>query len=190
MELTPGPNMAFLATLGALDGRRSGLATVAGICLGLSLLGLACAFGLGAAVNQWPALLSLLRLAGVGFLLFLAWEAWREAGESSVARAGVRGSALTWFRRGLTVNLLNPKAALFYVAVLPTFVMAGQPTVPQVLVLSAVSVVIATLVHGLIVMFAASLKPFLTDPARTRSTRRIMALLLAGVAVWFGLTSG
>jgi threonine/homoserine/homoserine lactone efflux protein len=68
--------------------------------------------------------------------------------------------------------------------------MASQPTLPQVLVLSALSVVIATLIHGLIVMFAASLKPFLTDPARTRSTRRIMALLLVGVAVWFGLTSG
>jgi threonine/homoserine/homoserine lactone efflux protein len=87
--------------------------------------------------------------------------------------------------RGLVTNLLNPKAAVFYVAVLPTFVDANQPILQQTVMLTAVYVLVATLIHGTIVTAAGSLEPLLADPRRERNARRVLSVLLAFVAVWF-----
>ena len=183
IELTPGPNMAFLALVGATEGRRRGFATVAGITLGLAVVGLAVAAGLGAVITGSPVLFQLLRWGGVVFLLYLAWEGWREAGESSphrVAGTGVR----TYFRHGLVVNLLNPKAALFFVTVLPTFAPA-LPDFGDLALLTALYVGVATGIHLVIVTFASLFNPYLSDPVRSRRVRQVLALLLAAVAVWF-----
>ncbi|WP_433952287.1 LysE family translocator [Brevundimonas diminuta] len=120
MELTPGPNMGWLALVSLSQGRAAGLAAVVGITLGLTLWMVAAAFGLTEVVLRWPALYQAIRWAGVGFLLWLAWDAWRSAGDGAgVAPVAMRRRAL--FRRGLIGNLLNPKAALLYVVLLPGF---------------------------------------------------------------------
>ena len=90
-----------------------------------------------------------------------------------------------YFRRGLVTNLLNPKAGLFYVAVLPSFVDPGQPILGQTLDLSGVFVLIATTIHALVVTLASLATTFLSDPGRAMVTRRVLSLALAGVAIWF-----
>src|ERR1043165_3036704 len=152
IEITPGPNMTYLAALSLSSGIRTGFASVAGIALGLMTYGVIAAFGLAAAIDHSPLLYGLLRWGGVAYLLWLAWEAW--SGEEDIApdKAG-DGDARPWpaFRRGLITNLLNPKAAVFYVAVLPEFVAPqGSGIVAQTLSLSAVYVAIATAIHALI----------------------------------------
>jgi threonine/homoserine/homoserine lactone efflux protein len=117
------------------------------------------------------------------FLLYLAWEGWTAG--SDVA-AGHSGSEGRYFMRGLVTNLLNPKAAVFYVAVLPTFLDASRPALPQTISLTIVYVLVATLIHSAIVILAATLEPFLNDPRRERIARRVLSVLLACVAVWFG----
>ena len=76
IELTPGPNMAWLALTSASEGKRSGFAAVAGITLGLALLATASAIGLAELATRSPAIFSLLRYAGVAYLLLLAWKTW------------------------------------------------------------------------------------------------------------------
>ena len=90
-----------------------------------------------------------------------------------------------YFARGLVTNLLNPKAAVFYVAVLPTFVEPDRPILMQTLMLSAVYVAVATIVHAAIVMLAGALEPLLNDPLRERLARRALSAPLAAVALWF-----
>ena len=92
----------------------------------------------------------------------------------------------SYFLRGLVTNLLNPKAAVFYVAVLPTFVDLDRPIIPQTLTLSAIYVAVATFIHLAIVVLAGSLEPFLNDPRREAIARRVLSALLACVALWFG----
>ena len=180
IELTPGPNMTYLAIVSVSDGRRAGFATVAGVALGLAAVGLIAAYGVAAIIQSSDTLYEVLRWAGVAYLLWLAFEGWR--GEAPGAEVP---SHARFFMRGLVTNLLNPKAAVFYVAVLPKFVDAALPLLPQTLTLSAVYVVVATLVHSLIVLLAGSLDPLLTDPAREQRARRALSLLLALVALWF-----
>jgi threonine/homoserine/homoserine lactone efflux protein len=181
IELTPGPNMTYLALVSASEGRRAGFATVAGVALGLAIVGLIAALGVAQLVQASTWLYEGLRWAGVAFLLYLAWEGWTD-GTDVVAAKGDRSR---YFLRGLTANLLNPKAAVFYIAVLPTFIDASRPLLAQSMTLTAIYVAVATLVHGLIVVLAGALQPVLTDPRRERLARRALSALLAAVALWF-----
>lgn len=183
IELTPGPNMAWLAILSATEGRRAGLAATAGVALGLLAIGVAAALGLAALIAGSPVLYDLLRWAGVLFLLYLAIEGWRAAGESSPSRLQDTG-ALRHFTRGFLINALNPKAGLFFVAVLPEFIDPAQPIAPQAALLTLVSVAIATAIHLGIVALSGSAQAFLADEARSLIARRILAVLLALIAVW------
>ncbi|MEE2565396.1 LysE family translocator [Hyphobacterium marinum] len=187
IELTPGPNMAWLAVLSASEGRRAGLMAVAGVALGLLAIGAAAALGLSALIAGSPVLYDGLRWAGSLFLLYLAFEGWREAGESSPAR--IEEGNLRHFSRGFVINALNPKAGLFYVAVLPEFIDHTAPVAPQAAALTALSVAIATGVHLVIVALAGSAQAFLNDPVRNRIARRVLAVLLAGIAVWLFLST-
>lgn len=182
MEITPGPNMTWLALLSAREGRIAGLMAVAGIATGLALLALVTATGAAAAINAWPPLYEILRWGGVLFLLYLAWEAWVGEKEGPVKTDHTRQ-----FRRGLIVNLLNPKAAAVFIVMIPGFAGPGETTTQ--IIMTLVYLAIATVAHGLIVMFAGSFQQALADPRRELIVRRIFAILLAGVAVWFALTS-
>ena len=183
IELTPGPNMTYLAMVAAQDGRRSGFATVAGVTLGLAIVGVIAGIGVAELIQASTLAYETLRWGGVLFLLYLAWEGWSTG--TDVVSAG-DATESRYFIRGLMTNLLNPKAAVFYVAVLPTFVEPGRPVLAQTMLLTALYVAVATLVHVVIVLLAGVLEPFLNDPGRERVARRLLSAMLALVAVWFG----
>lgn len=184
IELTPGPNMAWLALVAATEGRRPGYAAVAGVALGLSVIGTAAAFGLAAMIAATPVLFQALRWGGVLYLLWLASDGWRDA--ANVDGNGHHGIAPSRaFRRGLVTNLLNPKAAVFYVAVLPGFTDPGAPVLGETLILTAAYVAVATLIYAGIVTLAGSANALLGDPDRSRSIRRLLSVSLALVALWF-----
>ncbi|MBL0934767.1 MAG: LysE family translocator [Rhizobiaceae bacterium] len=181
IELTPGPNMTYLALVAAGEGRRRGYAAVAGVALGLAVLGLAAALGVAELLQRSALAYEVLRWAGGLFLLYLAWDGWR--GDGDVVQTG-DGSDRAYFLRGLVTNMLNPKAALFYVAVLPTFLDPARPLLGQTLALSAVYVAVATIVHSGIVTAAGALTAFTQKPGREIATRRVLSSLLALVAFW------
>jgi threonine/homoserine/homoserine lactone efflux protein len=182
IELTPGPNMTYLALVAASNGRRAGFATVAGVALGLAIVGAIAAVGVAEIVQASDVLYGGLRWAGVVFLLYLAWEGWTSGSE--VATVGQRPHG-RYFLRGLLTNLLNPKAAVFYVAVLPTFIEPGRPPLAQIAAMTVIYVAVATLIHAAIVVMAGTLEPFLNDPRREQIARRLLSALLAVVALWF-----
>ena len=182
IELTPGPNMSYLAIVTLREGRRAGFATVAGVAIGLALIGAAAAAGVTALINASPVLFQVLRFAGIAFMLWLAWDAWRDPDDDECA---VDHPDSRHFWRGFVTNVLNPKAAAFYVTVLPTFIVPGAVVASATATLTAVYVAVATAVHGAIVVLAGTLRPFFGGEYE-RITRRVLAVLLALVAVWFG----
>lgn len=176
--------MAWLALVAATEGRRPGYAAVAGVSLGLLAIGVAAAFGLAAMIAATPALYQGLRWGGILYLLWLAWDGWRDADGAVVN--GHRGITLSRaFRRGLVTNLLNPKAAVFYVAVLPGFTDPGAPVLTGTLILTAAYVTVATTIHAGIVTLAGSANAPLGNPGRSRAVRRVLSASLALVALWF-----
>lgn len=182
MEITPGPNMTWLALLSAREGRMAGFMAVAGIASGLTLLALIAATGAAALISAYPAIYEALRWGGVLFLLYLAWEAW--VGEKQASDADAQGRH---FRRGLIVNVLNPKAAAVFVVMIPSFAGAGNATLQATMTVTYL--IIASLAHALIVVFAGSFQKALSDPRRELIVRRVFAIVLVGIAIWFALTS-
>ena len=184
VELTPGPNMGWLAIVSAAQGVRAGLAAVVGVTLGLAAWMLAAAFGLTEALLVWPGLYQTVRWAGVVFLVWLAWEAWRGRGDP----AAEDGQAQSWralFLRGLAGNLLNPKAAVFYVALLPTFMRPGHGApLTQALTLGSLHLAVAVLVHSLIVLGGAAAAGLILRRMQGPAMRAVMAGGLVVVAAW------
>ncbi len=183
IELTPGPNMTYLALVASSRGWRPGYATVAGVALGLAVIGGLAAFGVAELISASDLAYESLRWAGVFFLLYLAWDGWRQETETVSADHQSDGR---YFLRGLITNILNPKAAVFYIAVLPTFIVADYPVLQQTILLTIVYVAVATAIHAVIVAAAGTLAPILNDPRRETIARRTLSVLLALVALWFG----
>lgn len=186
IELTPGPNMAWLSGLAATEGRRAGLAAVAGVALGLLANGVLAALGLAALLAAAPEAWHALQWAGAVMMTVLAVEAWRGAGRTAVPRAAGRVAARA-FATGAFINLLNPKAYLFFLVVAPRFLGGSALDLASALTLAAVSAGIATCVHLLIVLAGSRAHGWLADPRRTRWARRGFALVMLMVAASFVL---
>lgn len=138
------------------------------------------------AENRW--LYEILRWGGVAFLVYLAWDSYRQSRQPLEQRATNERLAM-FFRRGLVTNLLNPKAALFYVTVLPNFVDAAKPMASQSLLLTAIYVVVATAVHAAIALTGSLMQPlFATDRSR-RILGVVAAVLLLAIAAWVAITT-
>ncbi len=183
IELTPGPNMGWLALVSLGRGQLAGFAAVAGVTVGLTAWMLAAAFGLTEVLLVWPAAYQLIRWAGVIFLLWLAWEAWRPGDVKS--REPDVGTLRGLFLRGMTGNLLNPKAAVFYVALLPTFMRPGHgSTLTQALTLGGLHVAVSVVIHALIVLGAAGAGSVVLTRVQGPALRAIMAGGIAVVALW------
>jgi threonine/homoserine/homoserine lactone efflux protein len=183
IELTPGPNMGYLAALAMSEGRAAGLRAVAGVTLGLGVYLIAAVLGVAEIVARAPLIYELLRAAGALYMLVLAWDAWRGAAETSPGDA--RLTARDPFLRGLVANLLNPKAALFYVALLPAFTQAEHgPFWRQAALLGSIHLAISVAVHGAIVIGAARLARLAPSGLNARAIRRSFGVAIALIAVW------
>lgn len=189
IEMTPGPNMAYLAVLGASRGRIAGFAAVLGVALGLVLLGIAVGLGGGSLILHNRVAYESLRWAGALYLCWLAYDSWK-AGRQPVETAPVSQSRFMHFRRGFVTNLLNPKAALFFIAVVPEFIAGPAPSLRELAVLVSIYVAVATFVHGLIVLLAGTLQAFLAAPQRRKMAGNVFAVVLFLVAVWLFVSSG
>ncbi|MEA2890996.1 MAG: hypothetical protein QOI05_1789 [Bradyrhizobium sp.] len=190
LELTPGPNMAYLATLTLDRGRAAGLFAVAGVAAGLSVHAIVAAFGLGALISKAPSIYEVIRWMGVAYILFLAWEGWQPDRENSPGYAGAASGSLFW--RGFFSNVFNPKSIIFFVSVVPGFVRyeSGDRSLSvQIALFGIVYVAIATIIHASIVMLASQFRPWLMTGSGQNTVRRILSLALVLVAVWLAWTT-
>ena len=185
IEVTPGPNMSYLASVAMARGSRAALGLVAGVASGLAVAGVLAAFGLTGVLEEFPLLARALKWAGVAFMVWLAIEAWRSASvvadDHDVSRFG-----LYW--RGLATNLLNPKSYMFYIAVLPDFIDVGAGRLlGQNLTLVAIYVALASVVHTVIVLGSSAFGKFFMQGPAARLAGKIMAVSLLGVAAWLAV---
>ena len=189
-ELTPGPNMAYLTIVSTRWGRRAGFVTVAGVTLGLSVYMLLAVAGLAEAVIAAPLLYGGLRWAGVGYLVWLAWESWRVTSASPSQLDSPDGKGL--FLRGLTTNLLNPKILILYTALLPGFTSPALGHLGrQVLNLGLIHLAISLMIHSSLVLMGDRAHQ-IARPAIGRHGWRqaLMAGCLLVLAAWLAWETG
>lgn len=182
IELTPGPNMGYLAIVAAQRGRSAGLLVIAGVTLGLALYLAATVAGVaqGALDNRY--VYQTLRWFGVAYMVWLAWDAWHPKPITDDRELPLRKTRL--FARGLFANLLNVKAAIFYAVLLPAFLNGARGSLPlQALTLGTVHLFVATTIHITIVALAARSQRWFAD-SKSEWLGRAYAVALLAVAGW------
>jgi threonine/homoserine/homoserine lactone efflux protein len=186
MVLTPGPNMIYLISRSITQGRAAGIVSLGGVALGFVFYMLCAAFGITALLFAVPYAYDALRFAGAAYLLWLAWQALKPNGRSPFqVKKLPPDSPRKLFAMGFVTNLLNPKIAMLYLALLPQFI---DPTVGSVLTqslaLGAIQIVISVSVNALIALAAGSIACFLgARPGWLLVQRWLMGTVLAGLAV-------
>lgn len=186
LGFTPGPDNLFVLMQSATQGRRAGLVVVLGLCTGIVVHTAAVALGLAALLAASPLAFTLMKAAGAAYLLYLAWGAWRAPAASLPGGAKAPAQPLSaLYRRGIVMNLSNPKVLLFFFALLPQFVAADRgPVALQLGVLGAVFI-LATLITFGSIAFAAGLlgERLRRSPGLQRGLNRCAALVFAGLAL-------
>jgi threonine/homoserine/homoserine lactone efflux protein len=186
LAATPGPNMLYLVSRALAQGTGAGMVSLVGCQFGSLVIMLCAAAGLTAALFAVPFAWDALRLGGAAYLALLAWQCVRPGGQPIFApRPLPREPSARLFSVGFATAALNPKVALFYVAVLPPFI---DPTLGNVLtqgiVLGAVQIGVAILFDGALVYGAAGVARFLgTRPGWMAAQRWILGAALGLIAV-------
>lgn len=186
MALTPGPNMVYLVSRSISQGRRAGMMSLAGTAVGFLVYMTMGNLGLAAVFVVVPWLYTALKVAGAVYLLWLAYKTLRPGGMSLFETRDLpRDSAGKLFRMGLLTNLLNPKVAILYLALIPQFIDQGAGNVvAQGFQLGAIQIAVALLVNGAIIIAAGSIAVFLRRrPLWIRWQRWVTGTLLGAVGV-------
>lgn len=192
MVLTPGPNMVYLVSRSISQGRIAGLISLGGVALGFVVYMLCAAFGITALVLAVPYAYDALRLAGAAYLAWLAWQALRPGGRSAFRPSPLAPHRpATLFAMGFLTNLLNPKIAMLYLALLPQFIVPDRGSVlAQTLVLGTTQIAISIAVNALIVVAAGTIATFLAArPVWLLAQRWLMGGVLGALAVRMALDS-
>ncbi|MCP2327546.1 threonine/homoserine/homoserine lactone efflux protein [Hamadaea flava] len=186
MVAIPGPNMFYLVSRTLAQGRTAGLTSLLGTAAGFGVYLLATAAGLVAVFAAVPVLYTALKVSGAAYLLYLAFQALRGRKGSPFESQQLPNDP-TWrlFTMGLLTNLLNPKIAMIYVALLPQFIEPARGHVAvQAVLLGLVQIAIALIGNGLIVLAAGKVATFLAArPRWIRVQRYLMASVLGVLAV-------
>lgn len=186
LVLTPGPNMIYLISRSICQGRKAGLISLAGVALGFVFYMLCAALGITALLMAVPFAYDALRIGGAIYLLYLAWQAVKPGGRSPFQlRALTPDSPRRLFLMGLVTNLLNPKAAVLYLSLLPQFIVPAHGHVlAQSVTLGVTQIAISVTVNAAIALCAGTLATFLAGrPLWLRVQRWLMGTVLAALAL-------
>lgn len=186
MALTPGPNMIYLISRSISQGRTAGLVSLGGVALGFIFYMVSAAFGLTALMMAVPYAYDALRIAGVLYLLWMAWQSVRPGGRSPFQLKELpKHSPRKLFLMGFLTNLLNPKIAIVYLSLLPQFINPAHGSVlTQSLMLGMTQIVISVSINALVAISAGTIALFLVrKPSFAVVQRWLMGGVLTGLAV-------
>lgn len=182
----PGMDMAFVAASALADGRRGGLAALAGIVAGGAVHMLAAVAGLGLLLQAWPAAFNGLLLGGALYIGWLGLQLLRSNGALLALQAGTPRPVWRTFVQAAGTCLSNPKAYVFMVAVVPQFLRPEHgPLAPQAVAMGLITALTQATVYGAVALGAVQLRSRLAGSAAAQvAAARVVGLLLLAMACW------
>lgn len=192
LVITPGPNMLYLISRSITQGKKAGLISLIGVVLGFLFHSLMVSFGLTAIFMAIPYAFLVLKTLGVGYLLYMAFQAIRPSGKNPFeARKDLKiDKPGKLFMMGFLTNVLNPKIAVFYLSFFPQFIKPEHGSIlQQSFQLAAVQMAMSFSVNFIIVLSAAKMAGwFNKNPSWLRMQKWFMASMLTGLAVKMAFT--
>ena len=182
--VSPGPAILLAISNTLRFGRRATLWSAAGNALGLVVMGFMVAYGFGAVMAVSATAFTVLKLIGAAYLVYLGVKVWRDPAGLNAMPASIVPRDRSWrlCRQAFLVAVTNPKAMLVLAALLPQFLTADAPVLPQVLVLSVTYALMCYANHLVLAFFAAPLRRAL----QSRRTADLVRRLTGGLFIGFG----
>lgn len=189
ISVSPGAGAIQSMATGLTHGVRRGYWSILGLEIGLMLQLALVAIGLGAAVAGSIVAFNIIKWIGVAYLIYLAVRQWRTAAIDLRAQVGKATEAgrTGLVVRGFLVNATNPKGLVFFLAVLPQFVVPTAPLLPQYLAIGATMIAVDLVVMGLYTGLAVRLLTWLHTPRQQTILNRAFSGLFAAAAVVLSL---
>ena len=184
LAVTPGPGVLYIVTRSLAQGRRIGLASVAGVALGNLGNAIGASIGLASIFAVSALAFTVVKYLGAVYLVYLGLQAMRATRPEGEAPIPAPASLGRIFRDGFLVALLNPKTAVFFAAFLPQFMNADSAPIVQSLTLGSVFVAIAAATDTAYAMTAGALAPVLS---RARGVRAVGRYLTGGFFIGLGV---
>jgi threonine/homoserine/homoserine lactone efflux protein len=190
LALSPGPDNLFVLAQSVRNGRNAGFFVTFGLCTGLLVHTAAVALGLAALVRASAWAFTLLKYIGAAYLLYLAWQAFRTGTAACDSASAVSLSKGNLYRRGIVMNITNPKVSLFFLAFLPQFADPARGSlVLQFFLLGGVFIMATVLVFGMISILAGGLgERFRDSPFVRKTVNRIAGAVFVGLALKLALS--
>lgn len=195
LTLTPGADTLLVIRSVIGRGQRAGIITTVGICCGLFFHAILSAAGLSAILVKSATAFETLKLVGAFYLIFLGaislWKLWRSYNTPPAPQVAMRGAgdAPAWkiFAEGLLNNILNPKAAIFYLAFLPQFINPGDPVFAKSILLAGIHFVMGIVWLSLLTIFLGKMKGMFTGSRLSRWLEATSGTLLIALGIRLAL---
>lgn len=187
LAVTPGPGVLYIVTRSLVQGRRSGLVSVAGVALGNLGNAVAASVGLAALFAISSLAFSVVKYAGALYLVYLGVQMFRSSPVETSAAVPGTAPLKRVFRDGFVVALLNPKTTVFFAAFLPQFLSPDASPIFQSMVLGSLFVAIAAVTDSAYALAAGAAAPALRDSVVRRIGRRVGAGVFIGLGVFTAL---
>ena len=165
LALMPGPDNIYVLTESLINGKKQGIAISIGLALGVTIHTLAAALGVSLIVQQSAQAFLIMKIIGAGYLFYLTYQSYKDQSTSDLdINSDASKSSLEQIRKGFFMNVLNPKVALFFIALLPQFVTStGWAPLYQMIGLGIIFMICALLVMSSIAMLAGTLQSYIKN---------------------------
>ncbi|MAU72162.1 MAG: lysine transporter LysE [Pseudozobellia sp.] len=187
LAITPGPDNIYVLMQSLVNGKKYGIATMAGLMIGCIVHTTLLAFGVSAIIKQSDSLFLGIKVLGAIYLLYLAFQVYKS--DSSVVLSGdtVPQKGIWYlFRQGFIMNVLNPKVTIFFLAFFPAFLFSDEiSNVIQFYVLGGLFIIVSSLVFGGIALLSGSISVYLKDNTRAGwYLKWLQIIVFLGIAVY------
>ncbi len=192
LAISPGPDNIYVLTQSITNGRKYGLATVAGLISGCIVHTTLLAFGISAIIKQNDKIFFGIKLFGAAYLFYLAYQVFKSDARLDLSEDGVPKKRLTQlFRQGFIMNVLNPKVTIFFLAFFPGFLFSqDMSTVVQFYVLGVLFMLVSAIVFSLIAVLASMISEYIRKNGKVGIYLKwLQIIVFVGIAAYLLLSN-
>jgi threonine/homoserine/homoserine lactone efflux protein len=192
LALMPGPDNILVLTESITKGKRNGIALSSGLSLGVIVHTIVIATGLAVVIQQSESVFTVIKIFGALYLFYLAYKTFQEKtsdgliiSDNPTNQAQIKNTFFSLFKKGLLMNILNPKVTLFFIAFLPQFVTEnGFPFTLQIIILGTIFMIQAFIIFSTIAIVSAGLRPLIKSPKFWKNIKWAKIVVLCGLGLF------
>ncbi|MFB2518098.1 LysE family translocator [Lysinibacillus sp. OTC-L20] len=190
LTIMPGPDNLFVLAQSITQDKKAGIATSLGLCTGLLVHISAAVLGISAIIYQSTIIFTIVKFAGAAYLLYLAWQSFRAKGDPFTLQQQNAQAYIKLYKKGILMNILNPKVSLFFLALLPQFVNPSQGHVAfQMLILGIVFLIQALVLFSLFSIFAGKVRQVIIGkPAIAKRLNTVQGILFTFIGIQIAIS--